>query len=153
MSENQPIDDADLPLFSRTHALLVALMLLGTFLTVWHPIYLAPPRFERTALLYLGLWLAWIPSTLLLRPSPTRWGRSVLGLVFILTACVSLAGFGQLPIGGFFTTIDCTAPQDMGGGNVRYVCVRQSIEERTIYTLEGPKGWPILRLVDYEFIP
>lgn len=152
MSENTP-DDGKLPAWSRAHGVVLALMVVGTAVTLWQPFYLAPPRFERTPLLYVAIWLAWLPITILLRPRPTRWGRPVLGLVFTLTVCIALAGLGRLPIGGFFTTIDCTAPQDIDGGKVRYVCTRQSIEERTIYTLEGPKDSPLVRLVDYEFIP
>lgn len=153
MSENQPRDADNLPPFSRADGVLVGLIVVGTFLTLWHPFYLTPPRFERTPLLYLIIWLAWVPIALLWRPAPTRWGWRIRSVVFVLTICIALAGFGQMPVPGVFATISCADPQAIGGGQVRYVCTRQAIEERTIFTLEGPEGWPIARLVDYEFIP
>lgn len=139
--------------FSAKHGVVLGLMLAGTLFTFGHPVYLAPPNFERTPLFYLLVWLAWLPTWFILRPAPTTVGARVIQGGFVLTLCFGCWGFAALPLPGFFTYIECTEPVAVGSGAVRYVCTRHALEERTIYTLEGYRGWPVVWVVEREFIP
>jgi hypothetical protein len=132
--------------------IVLVFMGLGTLIALLMPVWLAPPQFVLTPIVYLIIAMAWLPALVfcaLRRPSGPR-RIPVLLLVFgalISTGWCTIGASGlglSLLVTGNVTCQRESLPQ----AQVRYTCVNSFIYYSDVYVLEGPDGWPIVRLVE-----
>lgn len=135
------------PTRSLTPLIVLAMMILGGFLAVTWPIWISPPNTASTIWLYIGLLL----------------------VVFTLQERRSKAVFFLLLVVGIITTVfvpaisgsnisvwaieakNCTS-SEVSLGQTEHVCTIWSIFNHQIFTLQGPTGSPLARLVSNKTI-
>lgn len=142
------------PTWKRTSLTIGALMLAGVILLVIWPFWLAPPYFQNTPLVYIGLALLWFPVLIigiLLWPTGIT-GSSVIVMLVIgyILGVIGSAMAGPHFNAWAFRAEDCQQ-QLLTDGQTHYTCrhtfsfgVASTTDE---YTLEGPQGSPFVRLV------
>ncbi len=136
-------------------------MLLGIVLTLWWPVWLAPPDINLTFLVYIFALLGWLPVfaiCLVLRPISSRrlavvWGivAGVCSIVLICWSCLLIAWPLVFYRGTLFTCDRGYVPRP---GTARYICSHSyyDVEHATqytdpnTYTFEGPEGFFLVRL-------
>lgn len=143
------------PTWKRCAISIFAVMLVGIGFKLVRPVYLAPPQFQYTDNVYLGLMFLWIPASILcgfLRPTGFRFDK-MLVLFFVGYVLIVIAVLvGPVLDTGSYTPEDCN--QETSAGRVQYTCKHNFnsgfYTQYTQYTLQGAPGWPFVWVSNYE---
>lgn len=128
----------------------------GLLLVMLHPIWLAPPNFHLTPVMYGLIAIAWIPVMFVLslfkpagRGETARWvllGGAVISVGWLVLFAPDIGGF--LFVGQ--TLCREMPPDDAPPGAVRYVCENDFLQGHAGYVLEGYAGSPFAWIVEAE---
>lgn len=151
---------------SRCRLVVLLVMLAGWAIALagGRRVWMAPPATEVTVWLYAASVWAWLPIWVVCefrryrsRAAPgagtqrlARWALTAVVALGPLLSCLACVLFvPSEPLGIVFATWECR-PEGAREGMARYTCVYDSIEGISRYALEGPEGWPIVFVVDWE---
>ena len=143
-------DDGDLPnqdsnQSSWKRLLPVGLIFaLGLICFAWSPLWLTPPHFTQTTMIYVILLVVWVPFLVLLgRHSMYFVGLLLLGLLLNLV-WMMVFSHRALTIQWLFPlTINCAEESD-NSDQVRYTCIREGSDAYTEHRFTGREGLPIM---------
>lgn len=158
---DQPTTSAPtIPILSRQRPVLLVLILLaigGAVLALWRPLWLTPPVFYNTPLVYAVCASLWIPLLFIVLIIPaTR--RQFAGLrqsmfvgVIIVAIFIALGISGILIVYGITLNLpgfwDCS--RYMSNGLVQWSCRTTLVMDSWVdYIFEGVEGQPVARLVE-----
>ncbi len=145
------------PTWKPGRFIVLAVMLIGVALAIAWPFWLAPPQFQQTAFVYIGLTLLWIPVALvcvIVRAKDFTIGSTIAMILVgvVLVIFVFGADGPRLSTWGF-EPADCQ-PGAPAGDQVTYVCkhafgfgVASGYDQ---FTLQGAAGSSLVRLVDHQ---
>jgi hypothetical protein len=154
MSEPQPVHTRQRPTWRQCNNIVFLVMVIGMGLTVLWPMWLAPPLLAYTALIYLLLSIAWLPTLMvcaLLRPTGERHIVALLVGLGILGVFVVMAVVGPHMSVWTFTPTACQR-EVLRQGLVRYTCKQSQMFGYQLYVLEGSEGSPFARLIEENWI-
>ncbi len=145
------------PTWKRSSMIVLALMIVGVVAALIWPIWLALPHFQYTPYVYVGLVFLWLPTLficVLLRPTGVTFGAVVTVLIIgYVLAVLVLALVGPRVSVWAFEPQDCSQ-QTAVEGQGHFICkhnfafgVASTYDQ---YTLDGPQGWPFVRLISAE---
>lgn len=143
-----------------TQALLVVFgaALIGAGLGWWQPIWLAPPNFHYTPLMYLVIELLWVPLLVILSRQNLAAAKHLWISCLTVLIMLGVVGITLVMTGGqaFFFMADTPdeaqicRTEILADHQVRYTCQRSILFGVYQYTLEGDLGSPFAHMVEYQ---
>jgi hypothetical protein len=136
--------------------IVMVFMALGIALALLRPVWLTPPQFVMTPIVYLVIAMSWLPALVfcaLRRPAGPRRIPVLLATVGVIASVLwctlgaSSAGMALLITG----RVDCTQEM-LPQAQVRYTCANNFTYYADVYVFEGPQGSPFVRLVEMRTV-